>query len=59
VRARALQQLGTLMSFQKNEPNALQFSASRENPTPIIELTIARYFATQTRSLSQDAPLWP
>jgi hypothetical protein len=59
ARARALQQLGTLMSFQKNEPNALQFSASRENPTPIIELTIARYFATQTRSLSQDAPLWP
>lgn len=59
ARARALQQLGTLMSFPNNEPDALQLSAWRQDPTPLIDLTIARYFATQTRSLSQDAPLWP
>ena len=58
ARARALQQLATLLSFQKNGPVALQFSALRENSGPLIDLTIARYFATQTRSLAQDVPLW-
>jgi DNA-directed RNA polymerase specialized sigma24 family protein len=61
ARARALQQLGASMSFQKNGPDAMQYSALQENPRPLVELTIARYFATQTwsSSLSQDAPLWP
>jgi DNA-directed RNA polymerase specialized sigma24 family protein len=61
ARARALQQLGASMSFQKNGPDAMQYSALQENPRPLVELTIARYFATQTwsSSLSHDAPLWP
>jgi len=56
ARARALQQLGSLMNFQKNEADAASEDlAMREK---VIERTIARYFATpaQNRSLSQDAP---
>ena len=61
ARARALQQLGRLMGFQKNEAGALEYSAVHENSRPVIELTIARYFATQAwnSNLSRDAPLWP
>ena len=61
ARARALQQLGRLMGFQKNEAGAQEYSAVHENSRPVIELTIARYFATQAwnSNLSHDAPLWP
>lgn len=55
ARARALQQLGRLMNFQENEPDAgSEDLAVHENPRPVIELTIARYFATPAwnRSLS-------
>jgi DNA-directed RNA polymerase specialized sigma24 family protein len=52
ARARALQQLRGLMLLHKNETDA--GSALHEDP---LELTIARYFATQvgTTSLSHDA----
>jgi DNA-directed RNA polymerase specialized sigma24 family protein len=47
ARARALQQLGRLMNFQENEADAgSEDLAVHENPRPVIELTIARYFAT-------------
>jgi DNA-directed RNA polymerase specialized sigma24 family protein len=61
ARGRALQQLERLMGFQKNEAGAPEYSAVHEDPRPVIELTIARYFATQAWSsnLSHDAPLWP
>jgi DNA-directed RNA polymerase specialized sigma24 family protein len=61
ARARALQQLGRLMGFQKNDAGTPEYSAVHEDPRPVIELTIARYFATQAwnSNLSHDAPLWP
>jgi len=62
ARTRALQQLGRLLIFQKNESGAgYENSAAHENPGPVIELTIARYFTTPTGNgiLSHDAPLWP
>ena len=62
ARTRALQRLGRLIVIQKIESDTgYESSATYENPGPVIELTIARYFTTPTGNgvLSHDAPLWP
>jgi DNA-directed RNA polymerase specialized sigma24 family protein len=62
ARARALQQLGRLMTVQENQTQAGSgASAANENSRSTIEMTIARYFALPAwgGSFSQDAPLWP
>jgi len=54
ARARALRQLGRSMKFQRKEHLAMH-----DNAEPVIELTIAQYFATQhgTVAFAQDAAL--
>ena len=61
-RTRALRRLGKLKMIQKKESDTgHENSATYENPGPVIELTIARYFTPPTGNgiLSHDAPLWP
>jgi DNA-directed RNA polymerase specialized sigma24 family protein len=47
ARARALQHLGRWLNFQQNETDAgLEELPVRKSARPVIEMTIARYFAT-------------
>jgi DNA-directed RNA polymerase specialized sigma24 family protein len=47
ARARALQRLGRWLNFQQNETDAgLEELPVRKSARPVIEMTIARYFAT-------------
>ena len=63
ARARALRQLGRLMNFQPKEQAdaGSEHLAAQDKASPVIELTIAQYFATQhgTAAFPQDAALWP
>ena len=63
ARARALRQLGRLMNFQRKEQAdaGSEHLAAQDKASPVIELTIAQYFATQhgTAAFPQDAALWP
>lgn len=55
ARARALQHLGRRLNFEQNETDAgLEDLPVRKSAKPVIEMTIARYFATAgwNRSLS-------
>ena len=55
ARARALQHLGRWLNFERNETDAgLEDLPVRKSARPVIEMTIARYFATAgwNRSLS-------
>jgi len=55
ARARALQHLGRSLNFEQNETDAgLEDLPDRKSARPVIEMTIARYFATAgwNRSLS-------
>ena len=54
ARERALQRLGMLM---KSPPNSRsEHLSEQENPTPVIDLTIARYFPTLAWSLAGGLP---
>lgn len=61
ARAKALQQLGTLLSFQESAAaDSAQWTVHGDS-RPAIDLTIARYFATQAwnQTPSQEATLRP
>jgi DNA-directed RNA polymerase specialized sigma24 family protein len=61
AREGALQKLGTLLNFRNSDADTSAHSTAPGNSRLAIDLTIARYFATQvwTHMPSQDAALRP